>query len=118
MKSLVALALLPLLAASLKLESPKKETYASYAAKNGIVLPKTQANYQSLDCYDRFGQQGTTYRVNDYTPDLSRVGMDNRFSSCCWNGIWNLFDDYDYSERNPNVSFFFKILNFQCINSL
>ena len=107
MKSLVVLVAFFLgLAASLKLEKlpQSKETYASYAANNGMVLAKAQADYQYLDCYDRFSQQGTTYRVNDYTPDLSREGMDNRFSSCCFYGIWNLFDDYDYSERNPQVS--------------
>merc|ERR1719323_1788927 len=101
MKSLVVLVAFLGLSSSLKLDKLSKGTYANYAAENGIVLAKAQADYQYLDCYDRFNQQGTTYRVNDYTPDLSRVGMDNRFSSCCFYGIWNLFDDYEYSERNP-----------------
>ena len=104
MKSLVVLVAFLGLSSSLKLDKLSKGTYANYAAENGIVLAKAQADYQYLDCYDRFNQQGTTYRVNDYTPDLSRVGMDNRFSSCCFYGIWNLFDDYEYSERNPQVS--------------
>ena len=104
MKSLVVLVAFLGLSSSLKLDKLSKGTYANYAAENGIVLAKAQADYQYLDCYDRFNQQGTTYRVNDYTPDLSRVGMDNRFSSCCFYGIWNLFDDYEYSECNPQVS--------------
>ena len=59
------LVLLPtaILAKTLK---PEKETYASYAARNGIPLAKTEANYQYADCYDYFGQQGYSRHITDY----------------------------------------------------
>ena len=59
------LVLLPtaILAKTLK---PEKETYASYAARNGIPLAKSEANYQYADCYDYFGQQGYSRHITDY----------------------------------------------------
>ena len=67
MKSVLALAFLPLIASGLKVLPQSRETYASYAAKNGIVLEKTQADYQYLECYDYFGQQGTTWRYFNHS---------------------------------------------------
>ena len=83
-----------------------KETYASYAAKNGIALNKadSDATAQYVTCYDYFGQGGSSYRVTDYVPDLYSTGWDNKFSSCCFYGIWNMYDDRDYNERSTNVS--------------
>merc|ERR1711879_272743 len=103
MKSVLALTFLPLLASSLKILPQSRETYASYAAKNRIVTDdgKCGREQQVLDCYDYFSQQGTTYRMIDYTPDLGRIGADNR-SSSCFTGVWNLFADRDYNERNQN----------------
>ena len=48
----------PLLVSSLKLVTKPKETYASYAAKNGIALNKadSDATAQYVTCYDYFGQ--------------------------------------------------------------
>merc|ERR1712154_626131 len=98
------LALSPLLASSLKLVPKTKETYASYAEKNGIPLNKLEATAQYATCYDYFGQGGQSYRVTDYIPDLYSIGWDNRFSSCCYYGIWNMYDDRDYNERNTNAA--------------
>ena len=103
----------PLLVSSLKLVSKPKETYASYAAKNGIALNKadSDATAQYVTCYDYFGQGGSSYRVTDYVPDLYSTGWDNKFSSCCFYGIWNMYDDRDYNERSTNVSSCFLHLN-------
>ena len=96
----------PLLVSSLKLVTKPKETYASFAAKNGIALNKadSDATAQYVTCYDYFGQGGSSYRVTDYVPDLYSTGWDNKFSSCCFYGIWNMYDDRDYNERSTNVS--------------
>ena len=67
MKSILALAFLPLIASGLKVLPQSRETYASYAARNGIVMEKAAApDYQYLECYDYFGQQGTTWRYFNY----------------------------------------------------
>ena len=106
MKHLLFVLLLPFLAESLKIQpqSLEKETYASYAAKNGIKLEKTTASPQYMTCYDYNGQQGNSYRLTDYVSDLYSTGWDNKFSSCCFYGIWNLYQDAEFNERNSNVS--------------
>ena len=103
-------------ASSLKLVPTNKETYASYAKRNGIALNKAAdgASAQYMTCYDYFGQSGSSYQVTDYVPDLYSIGWDNRFSSCCYYGIWNMYDDRDYNERNTNV----RDLNYICHKSL
>ena len=104
MKALALLLFAPLLVSSLKIVPKTRETYASWAEKNGVALPKTEAQYQYVTCYDYFGQSGNSYRVQDYVTDLYSSGWDNRFSSCCFYGVWTLYDDRDYNERNTNVS--------------
>jgi len=93
------LVLLPtaILAKTLK---PEKETYASYAARNGIPLAKSEASYQYADCYDYFGQQGYSRHITDYVPNLGQDS--NRFSSCCYYGIWILYADVNYNQNNQN----------------
>merc|ERR1712141_894031 len=100
MKVFLAL-LLPtaILASTLK---PQKETYASFAKRNGIPLPKVDAQYQFADCWDYSNQQGQSVRITDYTPNLGNNA--NRFSSCCYYGIWLMYDDIDYNSRNTNAA--------------
>ena len=50
------------------------------------------------------------FRVDDYTSDLRSLSANDRFSSCCFYGIWNLFADQDYNDRNQNVSQLFVII--------
>ena len=68
------LVLLPtaILAKTLK---PEKETYASYAARNGIPLAKSEASYQYADCYDYFGQQGYSRHITDYVSSTKYTSM-------------------------------------------
>ena len=101
---LALLITLPLLATALKIKTQTRETYASYAKRNGIPLEKSKAEQQSATCYDYFGQQGSSLIIYDYVPDLLQLGgWDNLFSSCCFYGTWVLYDDYQYNGNNPNV---------------
>ena len=74
------LVLLPtaILAKTLK---PEKETYASYAARNGIPLAKSEASYQYADCYDYFGQQGYSRHITDY---VSSTEYTSTFTILLW----------------------------------
>jgi hypothetical protein len=38
-----------------------------------------------------------------YTPDLRQYNFDNLAVSCCFNGIWVLYDDYNYNVNNFQV---------------
>merc|ERR1719232_1727766 len=101
---LALLITLPLLATALKIKTQTRETYASYAKRNGIPLEKSKAEQQSATCYDYFGQQGSSLIIYDYVPDLLQLGgWDNLFSSCCFYGTWVLYDDYQYNGNNPNA---------------
>ena len=81
-----------------------RETYADYARKNGIALDRSRAaSYQYVDCYDRFGGQGNTIRIDKYIDNLQNFGWNDRFSSCCYNGVWNLYEDRDYNSGRPTV---------------
>ena len=104
MKVVIALLLPSAILASIL--QPQKETYASYAKRNGIAIPEAKtrsgASAQYADCWDYNGQQGYTRRINDYVANL---GTDsNRFSSCCFYGIWLMYDDINYNQNNNNVS--------------
>ena len=104
MKVVIALLLPSAILASIL--QPQKETYASYAKRNGIAIPETKtrsgASAQYADCWDYTGQQGYTRRINDYVANL---GTDsNKFSSCCFYGIWLMYDDINYNQNNNNVS--------------
>jgi hypothetical protein len=104
------LVILPILAAtSLKIiPQTNQQTYAEYAQENGIAIALTKSNlkadYQYLDCYDNFGQGGQSLRVSDYISDLRSSGFDNRFSSCCFYGIWTLYQSNSYNGNNAQVS--------------
>merc|ERR1711963_285375 len=101
--SFALLLALPFLASSLKIQPMGRETYASYAKRNGLALEKSNEQYQYVSCYDYFGQQGQSYRITDYVPDLRSSGWDNKFSSCCFYGTWVMYADSEYNERNPSA---------------
>ena len=107
---LALLITLPLLATALKIKTQTRETYASYAKRNGIPLEKSKAEQQSATCYDYFGQQGQSCRITDYVPYLFSLGWDNKFSSCCFYGTWVMYGDSTYNENNPSVRNIFESL--------
>jgi hypothetical protein len=108
MKTFISLlVILPILAAtSLKIiPQTNRQTYAEYAKENGIALAKSdlKAENQYLTCYDHYGQSGNSYRIQDYVSNLGSINWDNQFSSCCFYGIWSLFDGIDYNGRDEQV---------------
>jgi hypothetical protein len=38
------------------------------------------------------------------SPDLNQYNFDNQINYCCYNGIWILYEDYDYNAHNYKVS--------------
>jgi hypothetical protein len=106
MKTYISLlALLPILAAtSLKIiPITIQQTYAEYAQENGTALTKSNSYHQYLTCYDKFGQSGSSYQVSNNIVDLGSIGWDNRFSSCCFNGIWILYQKKDMNGYEHNA---------------
>lgn len=100
---LVLVALLPALMQASKIPSSEKETYAKFAERNQMQTDRSLAQYQYMTCYDYFGQGGSSYRVTDYISDMYSTGWNDRFSSCCYYGVWVLYEDRDYNERNTNA---------------
>ena len=45
-------------------------------------------------------------RLISYTPDLIPYNFDNRIASCCFNGVWMLYDDYFFNRDNLKVTTF------------
>jgi hypothetical protein len=44
----------------------------------------------------------------DYAPNLGQYNFNNRASSCCFDGIWILYDEFDYNVNNFQVEKFDK----------
>ena len=64
------------------------------------VLGTTQSQQQHPICSDRpIGQLGNTVRLHGHVPDLRRYNFDKRAVSCIFNGIFILYENYNY---NPN----------------
>ena len=40
----------------------------------------------------------------DYASDLSQYNFNDRATSCCFNGIWILFDETNYNQNNLKVT--------------
>lgn len=65
--------------------------------RSTILDPKCYSQF--ADFYSGRNQVGSSLRLTDYTPNLSVYGMDNTISSACYNGIWIMYEDYDYNPR-------------------
>ena len=59
---------------------------------------------QSLTCYEYWDQQGQYRTFTDYVDNLRDYGWDNRISSCCFTGIWILYDRANYNDNSETVS--------------
>ncbi len=55
---------------------------------------------QSLTCYDNYDGRGDSLQMYDYAPTLfsTEVNFNNRFSSCCFSGVWLLYDNPFYNQ--------------------
>ncbi len=45
----------------------------------------------------------TFFRLTHYTADFRQYNLDNKASSCCFSGVWILYDDYNYKFNNNTV---------------
>ena len=110
MKAIAFLLFAPFLASSLKVNNftfpaGSRTTYASWAQRNALNKDDFWGkNYQHAICFDYFNQTGSSYWIQDYISDLSDSGWSNRFTSCCFYGVWILYDHRDYNKINKNVS--------------
>ena len=58
---------------------------------------------QKLTCYENYNHQGDSVVLSEYTPILDNYNFDNRAASCCFQGIWLLYDQEYYNANNPNA---------------
>lgn len=63
----------------------------------------TKQQAQTLYCYDLPNYGGDSLQAIDYIPDLGQYGFDNMISGCEFNGIWMLYDNYDYNAYDFQV---------------
>ena len=62
---------------------------------------------QHLDCYDQENGYGSRVSIGTTpVPDLNQSPyyFDNRIRSCNYNGIYILYDEYNYNQNNLNVN--------------
>ena len=62
---------------------------------------------QHLDCYDQDNGYGSRVSIGTTpVPDLNQSPyyFDNRIRSCNYNGIYILYDEYNYNQNNLNVN--------------
>merc|ERR1711890_134632 len=60
----------------------------------------TPRSSQALNCFDGANSGGNRVSATDYIDDLRNYNMDNRISSCCFQGIWILYEGYGYNNNN------------------
>merc|ERR1719397_1433759 len=78
---------------------------ASSLSKNSRPLAHPGARMtprasQALNCFDGANSGGNRVSATDYIDDLRNYNMDNRISSCCFQGIWILYQDSNYNGNN------------------
>merc|ERR1719369_2662902 len=61
------------------------------------LATEKRASKQFADCYDYAGQRGDRVHVTDYITSLRNYNFDNRIESCCFTGIWLLYDRENYN---------------------
>ena len=70
-----------------------KMTFLAFvSAKKPYNSHSGQENRQKLTCYERYNHQGDSVVLSEYAPILDNYNFDNRASSCCFEGIWLLYD--------------------------
>merc|ERR1711890_30876 len=71
---------------------------------------------QTVDCYDYNNQGGDRLHLTDYTPSLRKYNFDNRIESCCFTGIWLLYDLDNYGAGSGNSMDWWAYGNNYCTN--
>merc|ERR1712055_815431 len=62
---------------------------------------------QFADCYDYTNQGGDRVHATDYVPALRQYNMDNKIESCCFTGIFILYEDENYDNNNMYFNEYF-----------
>merc|ERR1712002_1125091 len=71
---------------------------------------------QFAECYDYTNQNGQMIHVEDYTPSLRSINFDDRIESCCFTGIWLLYDLENYGQGSVNSMSWWVYGNNYCTN--
>merc|ERR1719228_2296560 len=66
------------------------------------LATEKRASKQFADCYDYAGQRGDRVHVTDYITSLRNYNFDNRIESCCFTGIWMLYDKDNYNKGSSS----------------
>merc|ERR1712080_77868 len=83
----------------------------------GSTNNKTRSSMvQTMDCYDYNNQGGDRLHLTDYTPSLRKYNFDNRIESCCFTGIWLLYDLDNYGAGSGNSMDWWAYGNNYCTN--
>ena len=98
-KSLCTLSTFLSLALALRISS--KDDTERRLTRRPVRDQEPEGRKQFLDCYDRYGSQ---FHAVDYVPSLRVYNWDNKISSCCFTGIWMLYDAEDYNEYNTGAA--------------
>jgi len=77
---------------------------------------RSSAIVQSMDCYDYNNQGGDRLHLTDYAPSLRNYNFDNRIESCCFTGIWLLYDLDNYGKGTTNSMDWWAYGNNYCTN--
>ena len=77
----------------------------SQVYESQIIIKPSDDKLQEVTCYDGKGQTGESLNlVTGYIADLSwGYNFDNKISSCCFQGIWILYEDYAYNIDHHDV---------------
>ena len=70
-----------------------------FASTDQLNVPKAD---QTATCYTETNSNGF-YEVYDYPESFIVGDFDNSFSSCCFLGVWMLYDDYEFNSFDFNV---------------
>lgn len=60
---------------------------------------------QSLRCFSGRNLSGQQIQIKEQNiEDLGTMKFDNKAFSCCFNGVWVLYDEKSYNQNHYNVS--------------
>jgi hypothetical protein len=77
---------------------------SQYEGGNTVnLIPKYNSQYLRCTELDSASNE-ESITVPTSIGDLNTMGWNDRISSCCFNGIWILYEDTLYNQDNENVS--------------
>merc|ERR1711890_113734 len=116
MRLLLLSSILVVTTLSYKLD-PSSDRLSVSRLLSGSTNNKTRSSMvQTMDCYDYNNQGGDRLHLTDYTPSLRKYNFDNRIESCCFTGIWILYDRDNYGAGSGNSMDWWAYGNNYCTN--